>query len=89
MRRRAVGAFTTYPGTLQSQVERPLKELKGFQRVTLKPNESKTVQIAISVASLAYWNEQKHGWEAEREPVKIMVGLSSADLTLDKTVIVE
>jgi beta-glucosidase len=78
-----------YVQHLQSKVERPLKGLKGFQRVTLKPNESKTVQIAISAASLAYWNEQKHGWEVEREPLKIMVGRSSADLTLNKTVTVE
>ena len=77
-----------YVQHLQSKVERPLKELKGFQRVTPKPNESKTVQIAISAASLAYWNEQKHGWEVKR-PVKIMVGRSSADLILDKTVTVE
>ena len=31
-----------------------------------------------------YWNEQKHGWEIEREPVKITVGHSSADLLLEK-----
>jgi len=73
----------------QSKVERPLKELKGFQRVTLKPNELKTVQIPVSAASLAWWNVQKHGWDVEREPVKIMVGRSSADLPLEKTVRVE
>ena len=73
----------------QSKVERPIKELKGFQRVSLKPNESKTVQIPISAASLAYWNEQNHGWELEREPVKMMIGRSSADLPLAKTVSVE
>ena len=73
----------------QSKVERPLKELKGFQRVTLKPNESKTVQIPISAASLAYWNEQKHSWEVEHGPVKIMVGRSSADLLLEKMIAVE
>jgi hypothetical protein len=54
-----------------------------------EPNESKSAQIAIIAASLAYWNEQKHGWEVERDPVKIMVGRSSADLSLDKTVTVE
>jgi beta-glucosidase len=73
----------------QSKVERPLKELEGFRRVTLKPNESKTVQIPISATSLEYWNEQRHGWELEREPVRIMVGRSSANLPLEKTVTVE
>jgi beta-glucosidase len=78
-----------YVQHLQSKVERPLKELKGFQRVALKAGESKTVQIPITAASLAYWNEQKHGWELEHDSVKIMVGRSSADLPLEKTISVE
>jgi beta-glucosidase len=73
----------------QSKVERPLKELKGFQRVTLKPNELKTVQIPLSAAALAYWNEQKHNWEVEGEPIRIKVGRSSADLPLGKTIDIE
>jgi beta-glucosidase len=73
----------------KSKVERPLKELKGFERVTLKPNGLKTVQIPISAAALAYWSKQKHGWEVEREPVRIMIGRSSADLRLEKTINVE
>jgi beta-glucosidase len=78
-----------YVQHFQSKVERPLKALEGFQRVALRPNEMKTVQIPISAAALAYWNEQKHGWEVEREPVKIMAGRSSADLLLEKMVNVE
>jgi beta-glucosidase len=78
-----------YVQHLHSSVPRPLKELKGFERVTLKPNETKTVRLPLTAASLAYWNVQKHGWEVEREPVKILIGKSSADLPLEKTIEVQ
>jgi beta-glucosidase len=78
-----------YVQHLHSSVQRPLKELKGFERVTLKPNETKTVRLTLAAASLAYWNAQKHGWEVEREPVRILIGKSSADLPLEKTVEVQ
>jgi beta-glucosidase len=38
-----------YVKHLKSKVERPIEELKGFQRVTLNPNETKTVQIPLRV----------------------------------------
>ena len=37
-------------------VTRPVKELKGFQRVTLQPGETKTVTFNLPVSDLAYWN---------------------------------
>ena len=37
-------------------VVRPVKELKGFQRVTLAPGESKTVTFELPVSDLAFWN---------------------------------
>jgi len=72
-----------------SKVERPLKELKGFERVTLKPGETKTVQIPLAASNLAYWNEKSGAFEVESEPVKVMVGDSSADIKLDTTLQVE
>jgi beta-glucosidase len=66
----------------KSAVERPLKELKGFQRVNLKPGESKTVQIPVRADSLAWWNEGQRSWEVEPGPINVMVGASSADIKL-------
>ena len=77
-----------YVKHLNSKVDRPAKELKGFQRVTLKPNETRTVQIAVKAADLAYWNVAGHRWTVEPDQVRIMVGSSSADSRLDKTVAV-
>ena len=51
-----------YVKHLKSKVERPVEELKGFQRVTLKPNETKTVQISLKASTL---NARLLGREAE------------------------
>ncbi len=73
----------------RSQVARPLKELKGFQRITLKPGEKKTVQIALKAQSLAWWNEKQKAWEVEAEPIGIQIGSSSADIRLKKDATVD
>src|SRR5579872_1104089 len=75
-----------YVTHLGSKVERPIKELKGFQRVALRPGESKTVTIPLKASTLAYWNEKANRFEVEEEPVKVMVGSSSADIKLDTTI---
>jgi beta-glucosidase len=72
---------------LTSKVERPNKELKGFQRVTLQPSQKKTVRIPFKTSSLAWWN--KDHWEVEPETIRLVVGGSSADVRLQKTVAVK
>ena len=69
-----------------SAVERPIKQLRGFKRVTLKPGEIQTVQIPLKGADLAYWDMTKNSWTIEKDKVKIMVGASSADIRLDQTI---
>jgi beta-glucosidase len=66
----------------QSKVERPSKELKGFQRVTLQPNETKTVQIPLKASTLAWWSDKLNGFQVEAEPIRVMVGNSSSDIQL-------
>jgi beta-glucosidase len=70
----------------QSKVERPLKELRGFQRVSLKAGETKTVGIPLKAETLAWWNEKDHRWEVEKAPIRVSVGPSSADLKLQYTI---
>jgi beta-glucosidase len=67
-------------------MSRPMKELKGFKRVTLQPAEQKRIEIPLLASSLAYWNSDKHNFEVEADQIKIMVGGSSAALPLQKTV---
>jgi beta-glucosidase len=75
-----------YVKHLKSAVPRPAEELRGFQRVALKPGERKTVQMTLPAKSLAYWDADKHSWVTESETVRLMVGASSADLRLNKTI---
>jgi beta-glucosidase len=75
-----------YVKHLKSKVERPAEELKGFQRVTLKPNETKIVQIAVKASTLAFWDEKQNQFKVEAEPVKLMIGSSSKDIKLATTV---
>jgi beta-glucosidase len=78
-----------YVKHLKSEVERPREELKGFQRVSIQPNETKTVTIPLKASDLAYWDEKSGKFQVEAEPVSLMVGDSSADIKLDATVKVQ
>jgi beta-glucosidase len=78
-----------YVKHLNSKVQRPIEELKGFQRVTLMPNETKTVQIPLKASTLAYWDEKQGKFKVEAEPVKLMIGRSSAEIKLATRVSVQ
>ena len=65
---------------LHSVVERPHKELKAFQRVTLKPGERKTIHLKFRAADLKYWDENLHRYVLEADQVKLMLGTSSDDI---------
>ena len=71
-----------YVKHLGSKVERPREELKGFRRVTVQPGESKTVQIPLKASTLAWWDEKGPGFRVEAEPIRVMIGNSSADIQL-------
>jgi beta-glucosidase len=75
-----------YVKHLDSPVQRPLKELRGFQRITLQPNETRTVQFALKATDLTYWNAAQHAFVVEPGHVNIMLGGSSADVRLQKTI---
>jgi beta-glucosidase len=69
-----------------SKVERPIKELKGFQRIALKAGEQKIVLFTLKAKDLAYWDEQKKQWVVEDEKVNLMVGGSSADVKAQQAI---
>ena len=74
-----------YVKHLNSGVERPLKELKGFRRVTLAPGQTRTVTLPLKAQTLAFWDMARQQWEVEADKVRLMVGSSSADIRVDKT----
>jgi beta-glucosidase len=71
-----------------SKVERPRKELRGFERVSLRAGATKTVVLKLRAASLPYWDEKAARFVVEDEPVRLMVGASSSDVRLETTVTV-
>jgi len=77
-----VELYASWP---KSAVERPRQALIGFQRVNLKPGETRTVRIPVAAQRLAYWNTQAGRFDVEPVPVKLMVGESSADIRLTAT----
>jgi len=78
-----------YVKHLASKVERPEKQLRGFKRVTLQPGETKTVEIPLKASQLAYWDEKAKDFRVETEPVRLMVGDSSAELQASTTLRVQ
>ena len=64
-----------------ASVTRPLKELKGFQRVQLEPGETRTVTFTLATNQLAFYDSQMQ-YVLEPGTVKLMVGTSSDDLPL-------
>ena len=63
-----------------SAVERPRKELKGFERVTLEPAETRTVELVLDADALAYWDADADRWVVEPGRVQLQVGASSEDI---------
>jgi beta-glucosidase len=69
-----------------SALPRPVKELKGFEKVFLKKGEEKTVTIILDKSAFSYYNEKEGGWISEPGEFEILVGSSSADLLLNAVV---
>ena len=75
-----------YIRDLVSSVTRPVKELKGFNKVHLKPGETRTVHITIEPEVLAFYNINMND-VVEPGEFEIMVGTSSADKDLQKVIL--
>jgi len=57
---------------------RPMRELKGFERVALEPGETKTVRFSLGPKELTYWSTVRKAWVEEAEEFDVWVGNSSA-----------
>jgi len=73
-----------YLRDMVSSVVRPLKELKGFQKIVLKPGEQRRVSFTIDRELLSFFNS-KLKWGAEAGEFKLMVGGASDDIRLETT----
>lgn len=69
-----------YIRDLKSSLPRPVKELKGFCKVVLQPNETKQVSFTVTAEELEYFDDAKHQWVAEPGKFEALVAASSADI---------
>ncbi|MDH6254399.1 hypothetical protein M2347_004126 [Chryseobacterium sp. H1D6B] len=74
-----------YVKDLLASVSRPVIELKGFQKVYLKPGESKQITIEVPVEELKFLDE-KMNWVIENGTYRILVGNSSKNLPLKRNI---
>jgi beta-glucosidase len=71
-----------YIHDVSPSLKRPAKELRGFDRISLKPGETKTVTLTIPSDRLAFYDEKIHNFRVEPEMIDVMVGSSSEDIRL-------
>jgi len=69
-----------YITDLKSSLPRPVKELKGFEKISLQPGEEKTVTFTVDKAALSFFDDKKHDWVAEPGKFEAIIGASSANI---------
>ena len=75
-----------YIGMSDSMLIRPLKELKGFEKVWLEPGQSKQVHIPFDDKTFRYYNVLTEGWEEEPGEYQIMIGANVEDIRLQAVI---
>ena len=65
------------------------EKLAGFERVTVQPNETKTVEIVLPASRLAYWDAKLKDFRVEPGRVNLAIGDSSANIALTATLNVQ
>ncbi|HEY2861648.1 MAG TPA: glycoside hydrolase family 3 C-terminal domain-containing protein [Terracidiphilus sp.] len=78
-----------YVQHMDSKVERPQLELKGFKRVHIEPGAVQSVTLDLKPRDLAYWDAAAHEWRVEKEPVRILAGGSSDKLPVQATLTID
>ncbi|MGB7136242.1 MAG: glycoside hydrolase family 3 C-terminal domain-containing protein, partial [Acidobacteriaceae bacterium] len=71
-----------YVGDPSAKIKRPLKELKGFEKVRLGPGDTRHVSLTLDRRSLAYWSDQENDWQVDPGRFTVFVGDSSENTPL-------
>jgi len=78
-----------YVQALNSRVKRPIKQLKGFEKVSTAAGQSNTIEFALPVTELAFWDVTREQYCVENGEYAILIGCSSADIKLSSVVTVK
>jgi beta-glucosidase len=79
-------AVQLYVRQVKCTVERPVRELKGFARVDLKPGDTKQAKILLNRDAFAYYSMSANGWVVDPGEFELQVGPSSRELPLKQTI---
>ncbi len=74
-----------YVGYNESEVDRPVRDLKGFCKVSLEPGEIKTINMDLNAKDLVYYNVESKTWKTEEIEYSVLIGASSRDILLSDT----
>ncbi|NVM44568.1 MAG: glycoside hydrolase family 3 C-terminal domain-containing protein [Candidatus Lokiarchaeota archaeon] len=72
-----------YIQDVESSIERPPKELKGFKKISLKSGQMETVVFELNKDDLSFYNPIENSWVVEKGKFKILIGSSSRDIRLE------
>jgi beta-glucosidase len=75
-----------YVGQAAPAIERPIKELKGFERVVLQPGETKQVSFSLEPRSFSYFDVKTSSWQADEGAYDLSLGDSSQDTQQKMTI---
>jgi beta-glucosidase len=78
-----------YVSDLQSSLPRPPKELKGFAKVALEPDQAETVTFTLDERALSFYDPHKRAWVAEPGEFEVLVGSSSRDIRVKAKFVLE
>jgi beta-glucosidase len=78
-----------YVGDSHAKIPRPLKELKGFARVELKPGETRRITLTLERRAFSYYDVDKKNWAADPGKFEILIGGSSDKIQLQKTFVLD
>jgi beta-glucosidase len=73
-----------YVGDPSARIDRPVKELKGYEKVRLVPGKSQHVTLTLDRRSLAYWDTASNGWKVDPGKFVVYVGDSSENTPLSQ-----
>lgn len=78
--RRGAEVVQCYVSDLKSSLPRPVKELKGFRKVSLAPGETREVSFTIGKEALSFFDDARHAWVAEPGKFEIRIAASATDI---------
>jgi beta-glucosidase len=76
-----------YASQNQSEAQRPLRELVGFEKIILRPRQTSSLSVTVQAKDLAYYDSEKHRWRLAAGEVELQVGSSSRCDFLSETII--